>query len=856
MCELRRAHPRWGARRIAFEVAQRGVDRPPSRATVHRVLERNGLVVPQAQRHKRKYKRWARETPMALWQMDLVGGIYLADGRECKMLSGIDDHSRFVVCATVLAIPSGRAVADAFTAAMKSYGVPSEVLTDNGKQFTGRCTKPRPAEVLSGRVCREHGITAKLTGPYSPTTTGKVERWHRTLRRELLDEAGPFADLPSAQAAISAWVHAYNHARPHQALDMATPASLFRPGVSVERESAAAAARPRAKAQAAAAGPVPRLVLSPFGQAVEFETVISAAGVLSVLPRVQRLKLGPAMAGQIARVWADEVTVHVTIGGRLVKTVPSSLSPEDLAGLRMRGAAPAGPPPAMPAPARAALPAGTVIEVTRTVDVNGNADLAGRKVKIGAELARGKVKLRLDGHLLHVINGSVLAKTLPSAIPAEDRGRLRGARIAGTSLPAPAPGPVSVQRKVPRDGVIMVTRQRLRVGAAYAGKIVTVDVEDTYFRVTCDGTEVALHPATSNGPSTGGEPRSTPRSPKRCPVCPEIVNQLVSRSCQACPETTHTDGTHARPRCFMIGLMMWTRDLWRVAAWLLATAGSLVTALVIVKAVLDRWRRGPGRRRQWACLFAQLALQVRADYVIGLFGEPAYMQHREGRRLCVSSDASHPEYEIIKFTERIWLLADDGYLQILTDELDNVVRYSLTTRNRRFHPRIPVGGISGNVPSFSVELGRTLFTEIPGDPDRVYRGPSGATAPYEYRQSYYYGRTGGYADWTCTYNAAGLPPGDHLTAAVPIPAWEQALSARSWLAGLNDDQRDSINRSRASTVVNTITIEHPQSDRSGKISYGPDRELVRLMPSLKHNRLPRLLRARHADAHSDELGPA
>jgi transposase InsO family protein len=214
VCELRRAHPRWGARRIAWEVAQKGAERAPSRATVHRVLERNGLVVPQEQRHKRKYKRWQRETPMALWQLDLVGGVYLADGRECKILSGIDDHSRFIVSAAVLAIPSGRAVADAFTTAMKRYGVPSEVLTDNGKQFTGRFTKPRPAEVLFERVCREHGITAKLTGPYSPTTTGKVERWHGTLRRELLDGCGPFADLPSAQAAIDGWVHAYNHARP------------------------------------------------------------------------------------------------------------------------------------------------------------------------------------------------------------------------------------------------------------------------------------------------------------------------------------------------------------------------------------------------------------------------------------------------------------------------------------------------------------------------------------------------------------------------------------------------------------------------------------------------------------------
>ena len=71
MCELRRAHPRWGARRIAFEAAQRRASPAPSRATVHRVLERNGLVVLQEQRHKRKYKRWQRETPMALWQLVL-----------------------------------------------------------------------------------------------------------------------------------------------------------------------------------------------------------------------------------------------------------------------------------------------------------------------------------------------------------------------------------------------------------------------------------------------------------------------------------------------------------------------------------------------------------------------------------------------------------------------------------------------------------------------------------------------------------------------------------------------------------------------------------------------------------------
>jgi hypothetical protein len=62
---------------------------------------------PQAQQHKRKYRRWQRETPMPLWQLDLVGGVYLADGRECKLLSVIDDHSWCVVCAACW--PSRRA---------------------------------------------------------------------------------------------------------------------------------------------------------------------------------------------------------------------------------------------------------------------------------------------------------------------------------------------------------------------------------------------------------------------------------------------------------------------------------------------------------------------------------------------------------------------------------------------------------------------------------------------------------------------------------------------------------------------------------------------------------------------------
>ena len=131
-------HPRWGARRIAFEVAQRGVAAAPSRAKVHRVLVRNAMVTPQAQQRKRKYRRWARETPMTLWQLDLVGGIYLADGRKCKVLSIIDDHSRYVVCAAVLAVPPSlrwaglNAQRRRAERRMAESGMPWSVLTKSG----------------------------------------------------------------------------------------------------------------------------------------------------------------------------------------------------------------------------------------------------------------------------------------------------------------------------------------------------------------------------------------------------------------------------------------------------------------------------------------------------------------------------------------------------------------------------------------------------------------------------------------------------------------------------------------------------------------------------------------------------
>ena len=225
--ELRRSRPYWGARRITVELARRGLADPvPSESAVYRCLVRAGVIEP-VRRHARAehWRRWERGGPNELWQMDVVGGFALADGSHAKALTGIDDHSRFCVSARLMARERTQAVCDGLAAAMRSHGVPQQILTDNGKVFTGRFCSP-PVEVLFDRICRENGVEHLLTAPRSPTTTGKVERFHRTLRIEF-DTTQVFKTLNLAQQALDEWVGYYNTERAHSSIGDLTPASRF-----------------------------------------------------------------------------------------------------------------------------------------------------------------------------------------------------------------------------------------------------------------------------------------------------------------------------------------------------------------------------------------------------------------------------------------------------------------------------------------------------------------------------------------------------------------------------------------------------------------------------------------------------
>ena len=499
ICQWRGVHPRWGPRRLLFELGKARVSPLPSRSTIYRVLVRHGLVPARKRKRRRQdYKRWQREEPMQLWQLDVTGSVFLADGTECKLISGLDDHSRFCVIATVVRRATARAVCRAFLAAMAVYGIPDEVLTDNGKQFTGRFGKPRPAEVLFERICRKNGIRQLLTRPYSPTTIGKVERWHQTLQTDFLNEAGPFATIEDAQAAVDGWRHEYNYERPHQSLGMATPASKFRPAPPPEGEALSlwvpADLEPLTSPPP---GPSDTPAVIPealsWPDAVEVDRIVPPSGNMTV--GLQQFWLSPARAGQKVTLWIDTTSVHLSIGGWRIKTVPSRLSEVDLARLRRTDGRPAGPPPSGPFPGT--LAASRCVEVDRLVTAVGGISLGNQYILVGSPLAGQRARIRLDGQLMHVLTqDGRLWRTLPCPIPPGQRHRLQGVRLAGPApLPEPAP---TVQRRISCRGGIQVARQRIHVGMTHAGKIVTVVTENNSFHLIIDGETVGVVPRTTS----------------------------------------------------------------------------------------------------------------------------------------------------------------------------------------------------------------------------------------------------------------------------------------------------------------------------------------------------------------------
>jgi transposase InsO family protein len=394
--EIRRAHPGWGSDRIGYQLARDGVVPVPGRSSIYRALMRNGLVVPGQRRRRRvDYRRWERARPMELWQMDVVGGFHLADGTELKAVSGIDDSSRFGVSAMLVPRATAKPVCEALLAALRRHGIPEQILTDNGKVFTGRFGPAgSSAEVLFDRICAENGIRHLLTAPRSPTTTGKVERWHKTMRAEFLAEHDyKHATVAELQAALDGWVAHYNTERPHQALGMRPPIDRFRlASGAVETVVEPAPVPPSTEPVVEPSTPIVRL---PGVQRwVDQHGLISLAGFRYRVPIVLAGEPVEAVAADhLVRIFHREVLVAEHVQRRK----PDSGDQQQKVRLRQGSRRPRRPTDGM--------------AVTRVVDSSGYVSFAGTNYRVGNAWRRrsaqvcvvaDSVQLSIDGQIVRV----------------------------------------------------------------------------------------------------------------------------------------------------------------------------------------------------------------------------------------------------------------------------------------------------------------------------------------------------------------------------------------------------------------------------------------------------------------------
>jgi len=221
MVELKQAHPAFGVKRIS-QFLHRVLHLPGSAETVRRTLHGEGLIEPARRKPQRappKPRFFERTTPNQLWQSDIF--TFRLAGKNAYLIGFIDDYSRYLVGLEVYRSQSADNVLEVYRRAVGEYGVPREMLTDNGRQYTSwRGVTKFEQEIKKDKV---HHIRSR---PHHPMTLGKIERFWKNIWGEFLCKA-QFDSFESARERLRLWVSWYNHRRPHQGIGGLCPADRF-----------------------------------------------------------------------------------------------------------------------------------------------------------------------------------------------------------------------------------------------------------------------------------------------------------------------------------------------------------------------------------------------------------------------------------------------------------------------------------------------------------------------------------------------------------------------------------------------------------------------------------------------------
>lgn len=242
--KLRKADPEWGSKKLHKLMCndkKTGIynyDTVPCKKTINKILGRHGLIDPNRSKLFKDFERFVRQWPNELWQMDYKGWFRLMNSQQCHPLTITDDHSRFNICLEACKNQQEGTVKNALIKVFRRYGLPFMMLTDNGSPwgYAGneskegiRCYTTFEKWLIQLNIKLVHGR------PYHPQTQGKEERFHRTLKQELIDYE-QFYDHEHCQKRFDLWREKYNCIRPHESLDFKTPSELYQPSSKIYPE--------------------------------------------------------------------------------------------------------------------------------------------------------------------------------------------------------------------------------------------------------------------------------------------------------------------------------------------------------------------------------------------------------------------------------------------------------------------------------------------------------------------------------------------------------------------------------------------------------------------------------------------
>lgn len=219
---VRADHPGWGAKKIKDSLDRQGVAAPCVK-TVNNILNRNGCISEEESLKHKPFVRFEKDSCNDMWQADFKGEFLMEDGNYCFPLDILDDHSRFVLC-----IKPAKRTADmvlpTFREVFCEFGMPKTVLSDNGAQFAGF----RQGYTQFEKWLMNHDVLPIHGRARHPQTQGKIERFHRAMKQEVLKFYTP-KDIEDASRVLNDWRTCYNNERPHEALGMKCPSEIYRP---------------------------------------------------------------------------------------------------------------------------------------------------------------------------------------------------------------------------------------------------------------------------------------------------------------------------------------------------------------------------------------------------------------------------------------------------------------------------------------------------------------------------------------------------------------------------------------------------------------------------------------------------